>query len=72
MAGAKHKKFGSKPRVADEVVAGPAHDGAILALGLAADPRIAQALLANAQPAYAADPAGKLVGKKAPFQHTYE
>ena len=61
MAGAKQNRFGSKPRVADEAMAGPAHDRAILALGLAADPRIAQALLANAQPAYAADPSGKLI-----------
>ena len=61
MAGARQRRSASKPRVAGEGLAAPAHDRAILALGLAADPRVAQALLANAQPAYAADPSGKLV-----------
>ena len=36
-------------------------NGAALALGFAADPRIAEALLTNGQPAYVADQSGKLI-----------
>jgi signal transduction histidine kinase len=62
MAGATQESAEGKPRVVDDRAARQPHfNGAALALGLAADPRIAEALLTNGQPAYVADQSGKLV-----------
>ena len=62
MAGAKRERVGTKSRVAaDEATREPASDGAVFALGLAAEPQIAEALLTHGQAAYAADASGKLV-----------
>ena len=56
MAGAKQGSAQVEPRVIDDRPARqPLVDSAALALGLAADPRIAEALLTNGQPAYVAD-----------------
>jgi PAS domain-containing protein len=62
MAEATQGSAEGKPRVVDNRAAWqPNFNGAALALGLAADHRIAEALLTNGQPAYVADQSGKLV-----------